>query len=227
MLKVAEEEEEKLGGLLMTYWNGDGAARVLAHEGDAMLLERADDDGKLVRLVKSGHDDEANRILCKVAAKLHRPRGDLPSGLYPLERWFRALWPAATEQGGIFAKSAEVARELLDSPQEVVTLHGDLHHGNVLDFGEHGWLAIDPKRLIGERGFDFANIFCNPDFETATAPGRLARQSHVIAEAAGLERERLLKWILAYAGLSAAWWLGDGVEPVLDLEVAELALAEL
>lgn len=34
----------------------------------------------------------------------------------------------------------------------MVTLHGDLHHGNVLDFGASGWLAIDPKGLKGERG---------------------------------------------------------------------------
>jgi streptomycin 6-kinase len=42
-------------------------------------------------------------------------------------------------------------------------LHGDLHHENVLDFGERRWLAIDPHGLHGERFFDFANIFTNPD----------------------------------------------------------------
>jgi streptomycin 6-kinase len=51
---------------------------------------------------------------------------------------------------------------LLAEPREVGVLHGDLHHGNVLDFGVRGWLAIDPKGLLGERGFDFANIFTNP-----------------------------------------------------------------
>jgi hypothetical protein len=40
---------------------------------------------------------------------------------------------------------------------------------------------------------------------------------------AGLERNRLLKWILAYAGLSAAWTLGEGERPELALAVAELA----
>ena len=78
-------------------------------------------------------------------------------------------------------------------------------------------LPIDPKRLVGERGFDFANIFCNPDMEIATAPGRLARQADVVGEAAGLKRIRLLKWIVAYAGLSAAWILGDGEKPTLEL----------
>ena len=49
----------------------------------------------------------------------------------------------------------------------------------------------------------------------------------VVARAAGLERTRLPRWILAYAGLSAAWSLEDGDEPALALVVAELAAAEL
>lgn len=185
ILKIAGEAEEKLGGLLMTWWNGKGAARVLAYEGDVLLLERADDDGKLIRMAKMGEDDEASRIICKVAAELHRPRGNLPPGLLPLHKWFGDLWPAASRYGGILTRSAAVARELLAAPRDVTTLHGDLHHGNVLDFGARGWLVIDPKRLLGERGFDFANMFCNPDLEVATASGRLVRQSYVVAEAEG------------------------------------------
>ena len=111
-------------------------------------------------------------------------------------------------------------------------LHGDLHHENVLDFGARGWLAIDPKRLLGERSFDFANIFTNPDLADPTrpvaiAPGRFAQRVAVVAEAARLERERLLQWVLAWTGLSAAWFLGDGASPAIDLQIAELAAAEL
>jgi streptomycin 6-kinase len=103
----------------------------------------------------------------------------------------------------------------------------------VLDFGERGWLAIDPKRLLGERGFDFANIFTNPDLAdpaqpVATEPGRFAQRLDVVARAANLERQRLLLWILAWTGLSASWFLGDG-DPLaaIDLRIAELAADEL
>jgi streptomycin 6-kinase len=37
----------------------------------------------------------------------------------------------------------------------------------------------------------------------------------------------LLQWTLAFTGLSAAWILGDGDEPDLDLAVGELAAMEL
>ena len=102
-----------------------------------------------------------------------------------------------------------------------------MHHGNVLRFGSRGWLAIDPKGLVGERGFDYANIFCNPDQETATMPGRLARQTRVVAQAAGLDRTRLLGWVLAWAGLSAAFSLQDRASPDVALKIAELAAMEL
>jgi streptomycin 6-kinase len=227
ILKVATSEEEQRGAAVMVWWNGDGAARVLAHEGNALLMERATSDGSLAEMARGGRDDDASKIICATAARLHAPRANPPPTLVPLRRWFAALEPAAAKLGGILRNASTTASELLREPRDVVVLHGDLHHGNVLEGGSGGWVAIDPKGLTGERGFDFANIFCNPDSNVATAPDRLARQATVVARAAGLQRGRLLKWVLAYAGLSAAWSIEDGDEPTLALEVAELAAAEL
>jgi hypothetical protein len=89
-----------------------------------------------------------------------------------------------------------------------------------------GWLAIDPKRLARRAyGFDFANIFCNPDFEVAASAGRLARQARVVAEVAHVDHRRLLQWILAYAGLSAVWIMNSGEEERLDIDLAVVELA--
>lgn len=235
MLRLAVDEEERSspGAALMAWWGGDGAARVLARDGDALLLERATGPGSLADMARTGRDDEACRILCAVAARLHAPRARPLPGLVPLARWFRDLDQAAAAHGGILARCAATAGTLLAEPREVRPLHGDLHHDNVLDFGPaRGWLAIDAKGLVGERGFDLANLFANPDLAdpsrpVATEPGRFARRLEVVAEAAGLERERLLRWILAWAGLSAAWYLGDGDPAATDLRIAELAAAEL
>ena len=233
MLKLSHGADERLGGVLMEWWAGDGAARVLARDAAALLLERATGAASLADMARSGQDDEACRILCATAAKLHAPRARPLPELIPLKQWFEDLEPAATSHGGILKRSAEAARFLFDGPREVGVLHGDLHHGNVLDFGERGWLAIDPKRLLGERGFDFANIFTNPDLAdpvqpVATEPGRFAQRLDVVARAANLERQRLLLWILAWTGLSASWFLGDG-DPLaaIDLRIAELAADEL
>ncbi|RMI17299.1 APH(6) family putative aminoglycoside O-phosphotransferase [Pseudoroseomonas wenyumeiae] len=233
MLKLSHEADERLGGVLMEWWSGDGAARVFARDGDALLMERATGPASLSDMARSGSDDEACRILCAAAARLHAPRSTPLPELTPLREWFRDLWPAAAQYSGILTRCAETARMLLAEPREVAVLHGDLHHDNVLDFGERGWLAIDPKHLIGERGFDFANIFTNPDLAdparpVATQPGRFTRRLDIIAAAGGLDRRRLLSWVLAWTGLSASWFLGDDA-PLAEiaLRIAALAATEL
>lgn len=233
MLKLSHHAEERRGAMLMEWWGGEGAARVLARDGDALLMERATGPASLDGMARSGQDDEACRILCAAAARLHAPRPRPRPELTPLEHWFQDLWPAALRHGGLLARSAGAARALLSDPREVGVLHGDLHHGNVLDFGTRGWLAIDPKQLVGERGFDFANIFTNPDAANparpvATQPGRFARRLEVVAAAAGLERQRLLSWVLAWTGLSACWLLNDD-DPSASIafRIAALAVAEL
>jgi len=226
MLKIAGHPEEARGGLLMAWWAGDGAAEVLAHDGDAILLERLEGGRALAAMALGGEDDEATRILCDVAARLHAPRpAAAPSSLVPLDAWFAALFEVAPREGGLFARAAPVARALLADPHDAVVLHGDLHHDNVLDFGPRGWLAIDPKGLIGERAFDFANIFCNP-WPIAAEAGRLRQRLALVSEAAKVERGRLLQWIVAYAGLSAAWTLESGGDPSRALRIVEIASAE-
>ena len=225
MLKIARPEEERSGALLMQWWGGRGAAPVLDLEGDALLMERAIGSRSLNGMVREGRDDEATRLLCSVAAELHAPRGKPPQTLIPLSRWFGALWPMAERHRTLLARAAATAWGLLADPRHVVVLHGDIHHGNVLDFGV-GWQSTR-RALIGERTFEFVNILRNPETGVALAPGRFARQASVIADAAELDRPRLLQWTIAFTGLSAAWFLGGGRAPDVDMAVAELARAEL
>jgi streptomycin 6-kinase len=227
MLKLSHTSEERYGGQLMLWWDGEGAVRILEHDDDALLMERATGPRSVSDMARSGEDDAASLIICEVARRLHAPRSGSAPAAISLDLWFRDLFPAADRHGGILVAAAETARALLGEPRDIRVLHGDLHHGNVLDGGARGFLAIDPKRLLGERSFDFANIFCNPDAAVATRPGRLTRQAGIVAEAAGLDRERLMRWILAYAGLSAAWHLDDGTDPALALAVAEIAKWEI
>ncbi|MCT8974148.1 aminoglycoside phosphotransferase family protein [Microbaculum marinisediminis] len=233
MLKLSCNLDQQRGAALMKWWDGDGAAQVFAQDDNALLMERATGARSLAAMARGSDDDEACRILCATVARLHRRRpGPLPE-LVPLTGWFRELEPAAAKHGGILVRSLETAQMLLADPREKVVLHGDLHHENVLDFGHRGWLAIDPHALAGERGFDFANIFTNPDLSdpsrpVATQPGRFHRRLTVVSEAANIERRRLLQWILAWTGLSAAWLLREQ-DPLaqVNLRIAALAAGEL
>ena len=224
-LKLAKDAEEKRGGTVMAWYAGGGAAEVLAFDGDAVLLERLDGSRSLESMARGGEDAAACRVLCETVGKLHAPRSRRPPDVVvPLERWFAALWPRAARDGGVFARSAAIARELLTSQEPPVVLHGDIHHGNVLDGGAaRGGRALDPKGVLGDRGYDYANLLCNPDAETAIA--HLDSRLAIAVEMSGLRRDRLLAWLVAYLGLSASWTLSIDGDPWQALAIAEAAAA--
>lgn len=233
MLKIATAPEERLGWAVLDWWDGQGTARVLAQQGDGLLMERATGSGDLAHMARHGRDEEATEILCAAIAALHEPRGKAPpGGLATLDEWFRDLWPAAG-RGLVPIEWAATARRMLDGQQEAHPLHGDLHHENVLDFGRRGWLAIDPKGLIGDRAFDYAILFGDPDLSdpeppTAVRPGIFARRLEIVQARSGLKRERLLDWIVAWTTLSLVWLLEDGTEAVAaanSIRIIEMALA--
>lgn len=226
MLKIALSAEECLGAELMVWWDGKGAARVLKQQDNAILLERATSKKSLLLMARNSQDDEASLIACEVISQLHSTnKNTSPTAVVPLKQWFQSL--IGNPQNGVLTYAAHIAAELLEHQHEIVILHGDIHHQNILDFGEQGWLAIDPKGLIGDRAYDYANLFCNPDWEVATKEGRLQRQATIVAAASGIPRTRLLKWICAYAGLSATWFLEEGHSAKLALAIADIARAEL
>ncbi len=232
MLKITDDKHEKTGNALMVWWGGNGAAQVIAHEKEAIVLEYATGSESLSAMSREGRDVEACRLMCITASQLHTSRKRPLPQLTPLKDWFRALKPAAREYGGILTHCVEISEHLLSTPRDVVTLHGDLHHDNVLDFGASGWLAIDPKGVKGERGFDYANIFTNPDLahpvpRVSVVPEIFKQRLKTVTEVAGLDRERLLMWIIAWCGLSTAWSLESKDRISITLEIAKMAIDEL
>jgi streptomycin 6-kinase len=86
-----------------------------------------------------------------------------------------------------------------------------LHHDNVLFDQERGWLAIDPKDVIGELEYEVGAALRNPlersDFFADSAVIR--RRVDTFSEALGLRAARILAWAFAQAVLSAVWAIED------------------
>jgi streptomycin 6-kinase len=221
MLKLALAPEEVRGNALMAAWQGAGVAPVLGRAEGALLMARAEGTPSLAELVRRGGDEEATRILCRTGSRLHRIAVDPALGLVPLRAWFAPL-EGYRFAGGPLESAAALADALLSGNAPAAPLHGDLHHGNVLHFGEAGWLAIDPKGLLGDPVFDFVNILRNPDPAIALDAERFERQVAVICGETGAPRDRLLEWAIAFCGLSAAWTIEEGEEPEMDLQMMRL-----
>jgi len=227
MLKIPIAKEEKAGSRLMVWWNGAGVAKVYEYDENAILMERIISDRSLTEMSVNNQDSEASLIICNVASLLHSPQKEPYPGLIPLKVWFNDLFLFAEKYGETVKKCAFIAKRLLNDQRETVVLHGDLHHENILHSTDRGWLAIDPKGITGERTFDYVNILCNPNAKIALSQGRLAKQVSVISQAAGLSPDYLLKWTVAWCGLSSVWSFNDGERTSIAFDAAKIALNEL
>jgi streptomycin 6-kinase len=49
----------------------------------------------------------------------------------------------------------------------------------------------------------------------------------IVVERSGMDRCRLLQWIIAWTGLTAAWFIDDSLSPEIDFHIAKLAIAEI
>ena len=235
-LLSASETEEQRGAAALRYFDGHGAVRLLQHDDGAQLMEYAAGD-ELVTLVERDEDENATRIIAQVIKQLHSvPQDAAHDGLFTLDRWFAELFnkAAADKRAGvesIYARCTPLAQRLLADQREVRVLHGDIHHRNIRQ-SARGWLAFDPKGLVGERTYDCANTLCNPAMpELVHNETRLLTNAEILADALEIEMSRVLEFTYAYACLNASQCLriGDNemvqwslnvamiIEPHLDL----------
>lgn len=227
------ETDEQRGAVALRYFNGHGAVRLLRYDEGAQLLEYAPGD-ELVTLVERGEDENATRIIAQVIKQLHSvPQHASKDGMMMLDRWFEALFvrAAADRQVGIesiFVRGASLAAQLLADQQDIRVLHGDIHHYNI-KHSPRGWLAFDPKGVVGERTYDCANALCNPGIpELVHNETRLLKNAAIFADTLALDPSRVLAFTYAYACLNASQWLpridANGVEDIVHwyLKIARM-----
>lgn len=215
------ETEEQSGAVALCYFDGHGAVRLLRYDEGAQLMEYAAGD-ELVTLVEKGEDENATRIIAQVIKQLHSVPQDAPrDGLFMLDRWFGELFnkAAADRQAGIesiYVRSASLSERLLADQGEVRVLHGDIHHRNIRQ-SSRGWLAFDPKGVVGERTYDCANTLCNPGMpEIVHNETRLLTTASILADTLAIDLSRVLAFTYAYACLSASWSLRIGADDMTE-----------
>lgn len=225
MLKILKpESDEGNAPALLRYWDGEGAVRLYQAEDAAFLMERAEGPRSLPDMALSGQDLEAAAILADAVERLHGTRTlPLPRELTPLATQFASLFERRADHP-LLQRCAGVAEVLFEQPQDVRPLHGDLHHWNLLDGGARGWLAIDPKALLGERTYDVANLLRNPwpHSEVVHDSARMLRLASFYSERLAMDKKRVLRFAFAHCGLSAAWDMEDGDDPAFSLTCAEI-----
>lgn len=200
----------------LTLFDGRASLRLLDVDRarGAMLLERAEPGESLASIP----DDLATEQAAQIMQELWRP--------VPDRHRFPAIadWAAGMERhrqrfdgtsgilpAPLFDLAERLFVELLATQEAIMVLHGDLHHGNILSSTRRGWLAIDPKGIVGEPAYETANWLRNPlSFLEWDEPGRvLRRRIDQFGDLLGFDRRRIRDWGIAQTMLSACWYIED------------------
>ncbi|MBI4203095.1 MAG: phosphotransferase [Chloroflexi bacterium] len=222
----------------LRWFDGRGAVQLLAAhpvEG-ALLLEHVLPGTDLSRMVPKD-DDQATTIAAALMKRLWRR---VPPGhTFPtVADWASALSRLRLRfHGGTGPIPAELVNraeglfgDLLASSTQQALLHGDLHHGNILAGQRETWLAIDPKGVVGDPGFEVYALLGNPRplLLRLPDPRRLMeRRASILADALGMDRRRLLDWAFAGQVLSACWSVEDDGPAWQESVARAVACAEL
>jgi streptomycin 6-kinase len=200
-------------------FDGDGICRLLEVDraAGAMLEERLVPGLPLHTLA----DEETEvEIASGIMRRLWRPVPS-PHPFPTVADWGRAF-PAHRHAHGdgsgplpphIFDLGERLYRELNASATCRVLLHGDLHHENILSASREPWLAIDPKGIVGDPGFE-VGTYLNNHWEELY-PGRdiaatLSFRIQRFAELLDMHPDRLRQWGIAFCVLSAVWSAENG-----------------
>ena len=183
-------------------------------------------------LSEAEEDEEATVIAARLMRDL--PIEEPPDHGFPtVEKWalafdkLRARFDGGTGPlpGRMVGKAERLFRELQRSSSCRMLLHGDLHHENIRVDGERGWVAIDPKGVIGAPAYEAARFQHNPipGFLSMDDPRAVAqRRVEILASILGEDRMRLLAWAFFDAVLAACWSVEEGTHCQYHLACAEL-----
>ncbi|MFG2371147.1 aminoglycoside phosphotransferase family protein [Streptomyces sp. NPDC048504] len=217
VLKLQDVDEETAGEpVALRVWDGDGAVRLL--EADAgtgtLLLERLDSGRALADLPDSR---EATLVVARLLARLTAV--EAPASMRRLGD-IAARWPHRTSavlprvcdpaERRLLADCAAAVREVAGEPGDRL-LHWDLHFENVLAADRAPWIAIDPKPLAGDPGFDLLPALWNR-FDADEVGWRFDAMTEVL----GLDRDRARAWTLGRVLQNALWTVEDGRPPSPD-----------
>ena len=216
VLKITKASgDESHSGKVLRAYAGDGAVKIYESETDAVLLERLEPGTDLVDLVRRGSDEEATRILAQVIGKLahHEPPPECPT-VADWGRGFDRYLDSGDQQIPLelVHDARNVYQDLSSTQRTTMLLHGDLQHYNVLFDNDRGWVAIDPKGVIGELEYELGALLRNPGElpEFYTNPTIFNRRLEILTALLDLDHSRARAWSFAQSVLSVIWDIEDG-----------------
>ena len=216
VLKVLKEPgDEWHAGEIVRAFDGQGVVEVYEHVPGAILLEELVPGTPLVRVALDRSDGDASEILADVIQRMSPVRvpPNCPTVADMSKGFQRYAASGDTQVPALLVERAgELCAKLCATQHKTRLLHGDLQHYNVLWDERRGWIAIDPKGVLGELEYEIGAIMRNPIErpDVFASPTIVERRLEYFARALDVDYARALSWTFTQAVLSAIWSVEDG-----------------
>jgi streptomycin 6-kinase len=220
VLKVIKRPgDEWHSGEVLEAFEGKGVVRTLGFVEGAVLMERLQPGTSVADVSLQGRDEEATEIIARVIRAMSPCQFAAVPTVKDFSRSFGQYLAHGDRQipTELVEDAQRTYSELCESQTGVRLLHGDLHHYNVLMDDQRGWLAIDPKGVVGELEYELGASLRNPlaKPELFTLGKTVEARMRVFDKTLRLDSSRVLRWAFSQAVLATIWFVEDGF-PVED-----------
>jgi streptomycin 6-kinase len=228
VLKVGLPQPEQLTEIeALGLFSSDQVVNVLAWDEPkrALLMERIQ-PGLTLRSLLDNPDLDTDLVsyAAPLLMSLQVPAEETCQ-LPTYQNWLKdGFSPEVLEQAPKLAQYVDLAlrlnRRLTDRWNDVFVLHGDLHHDNILKENHLGWVAIDPKGVIGPRIYDCGRFIHNfipfaadrgcTSEAVALAAGLILRRCQTLSELSRYPTADLIAVGFIDLTLASSWSVADG-----------------
>jgi streptomycin 6-kinase len=209
--------------------DGNGAVKLFRSDEKrrAILLEKLIAGANLREVCRNDEGKAIEIAIPIMRGLLKEPPAN--SEFRQLEDWFNNFFEKAPKTNFPFEfqnKARQYFIELSYDSKQKFLIHGDFHHENILSATREAFLAIDPKGIIGDIGYEIG-VFLNNHLwwlaSETNLPDKLDNAVREFSEAFEIKTLDLRKWAYAQMVLSA-WWTFDenGENWQTDLAFAEI-----
>ena len=210
----------------LPYFREEHSVRLLAsnRERRAFLLEHLI-PGTTLRTIQMMDDRKATELALPLLRD--QPVAVPKEHHFPtLADWAKVLgrmWmsPSISMPAALLDKAEAVFQKLDASKSEEKLLHGDLHHDNILFDDERGWIAIDPKGVIGDPTFHGSRFIIN-NWSNVPFVELLPSRVKLIADALQCSEARIAGWAFVDYIISTCWTLETGGKKEVDIPFVQV-----
>lgn len=211
----------------LNYYHGSGTPNIIESLPSlgAFLMEQVS-PGVALKISHENDDEGAVDIAARVIKRLHSINKNEQKSLFPtIRQWHASLYdtkPYKNLSFDVLNSARNRLEHLIDSQEREVLLHGDLHHDNILSSQTHGFVAIDPKGVLGDPAFEVGTFMRNPFPELMArrdVPRILLKRIEKFSLLLALDKQRLLDASIAQIVLSACWYREANNEEMMQADI--------